>query len=490
MIPWDENPRWLNAPMKRFISCVLVGIALVGSIAAQSTNTVLRDTNPNVAGQAPALPCLEWQWRPGLDRSLFPALLVYLHNPSDSPIEWGKVFLNEKEAGLRTNGVAYLQYYPAAVAQPHETVELQLGFSEIPTTSQTLVIKTKDGRQLTAVVGPYFVPTSRITGVAFAVDYRQLFLTFVAPTAEPVPLFVAVNGTDCTTAMRIWESSTTKRPGLISVALPQPTAQGRPVYIRLQFMSQPAHAIVRAYRGISLDCYDIGTLPTNQALRAELGLDSAPAFTLLHCDPTCNDVSKDGFPGKSMPQILAERQALYAATPDRLSALYLCTTAANGSYSMYSYCTDLTFCSPYSLNWMQTNRFIDEEEYHLRWTADAAAPHPWGWIPEAFCNAFSKRSLEPPELRLEVLAALGFGVKGIDYHLYHHPDLTGFEQMPSLLAEIKQVNADLRKLMPFFAAALPLSTVTVGGRTNGVCVSTLWSGDIESLVIVTLVGGG
>ena len=84
-----------------------------------------------------------------------------------------------------------------------------------------------------------------------------------------------------------------------------------------------------------------------------------------------------------------------------------------------------------------------------------------------------------------MLAALGFGVKGIIYHMYHDdPILTGFEHLPGLLAEIKKVNADLRELMPFFAAALPLSTVTVGERTTGVRISTLWSGEAVALVLV------
>ena len=184
-----------------------------------------------------------------------------------------------------------------------------------------------------------------------------------------------------------------------------------------------------------------------------------------------------------MAKILAERRSLYASAPDRLSGVYLCTSAANGSISLYAFCADLAFSNSYRLNWSHSDRFIERESEYFSWISQISHDG-WGWLPECFRGPSSQRSLEGQELRLLTYAALGYGVQAISYFIRDYPGLTGYHKIPLLEAEIKRLNVDLRKLTPLFAAALPLEQETVGGAETGLRVSTLWSGDAEGLVIV------
>ncbi|MBI4023791.1 MAG: hypothetical protein HY360_02355, partial [Verrucomicrobia bacterium] len=58
-------------------------------------------------------------------------------------------------------------------------------------------------------------------------------------------------------------------------------------------------------------------------------------------------------------------------------------------------------------------------------------------------------------------------------------DWSGFEKSPPLLAEIKRLNADFKKLDPWLASALPISQETAGSARKGLRVSALWSGETD-----------
>lgn len=80
---------------------------------------------------------------------------------------------------------------------------------------------------------------------------------------------------------------------------------------------------------------------------------------------------------------------------------------------------------------------------------------------------------------------MGYGIKSISYFI-HGPSsgLVGYEKSPPLLAEIKRLNADFKKLEPWLGGALPLSREIVGTKVSGFCVSTLWDGNTDSLLVV------
>ena len=87
-------------------------------------------------------------------------------------------------------------------------------------------------------------------------------------------------------------------------------------------------------------------------------------------------------------------------------------------------------------------------------------------------------------MRLLTYAALGNGMKGIRYYI--HDDklpLVGYSKSPSLLAEVKKVNADIKKREPILSPALPISSRIIGDRQRGVLQYTLWSGDEGVLVV-------
>lgn len=317
-------------------------------------------TATNATNQASGNFRIEYQWRPALDPSRFPLLLVYLSNNSDTPVEWSRVFLAGKEVKTLTDGVMFTQFYPTA---QNKTVELQICFSSFPAGPQKLEVETKQGQRVSLEIAPFFIPVRQIRGISFPADYQSLFLTYSSDTEDEAPTRLTINGTDCTPRMLVLEKPKENQLGLVRVALSEPTGSGQPVHVRLQFgedenptgndaMTRTTQNFVRAYRGISIDSFGVKEAAKDLPLRRDLGLDAKPLFRLLEVDPACGDSGVGGFPGKSIPAILAMRKKLIASAPERLCQIYHCTSAANDTYSLYGYGgTDSVAENAYCLNW-------------------------------------------------------------------------------------------------------------------------------------------
>jgi len=121
----------------------------------------------------------------------------------------------------------------------------------------------------------------------------------------------------------------------------------------------------------------------------------------------------------------------------------------------------------------------------------AAAAQPAGGPPALPVHPLpspTKRMLQPRELRLLWFAALAHAVKGITWYRHGRepgaPHVIGYDENPSLLAEIKKINADTKKLEPILGPSLFISKRTIGEPENGARQFTLWSGDEGVLVIV------
>jgi len=465
---------------------VLLAIASGCTTARQST------TKPEIKQQTYALPeglHAEAQYRPGVDPSQYPLIEVYLQNRTSKQVEWKQASLNGEQLQMLTNGVVWYQFYPSERADPGETVLLQINLVANPRKEQTVECGTRDGQRVKTIIPAFSIPPVRIDGVTFGWDFRKVFVAYSPQSyfdcSQLVPARVTVNGTELSRASYLMSEPALEQPAMLRVALPGPTKQGCPVHLRLEFKNGIVRqCLLRAHKGVFLDAF--GVAESDRKLRTQLGLDLRPFGRFSGGDPACTDLELGRKYGASMPTLLATRKTWWEESDDRLSYVSLCTAATpNAAYSIYGQCMDATEANPYRLHWSQDARFVETEERYLRWARQAAAPRPWFWFPEAW--EVNRRILEPEELRLLTCAAIGLGVKGINYFTYSYrgsKPVTGFDQSPRLLAEIKTLNRMLKKYERVFSAAIPISEATIGADGNSVRVHTLWSGEEGVLVAV------
>jgi len=495
--------------MRARIQVWLAFISLVFAVGCETQRGVQQQSlgdSPKVYALPEGLHA-EGQYRPGVDPFQYPLIEVFLHNRTDKAIEWKRALLNGSEVQMLTNGVVWFQFYPTEKAAPNQTIELQINLKSNPMTPQTIEAETKDGQTVKVTLPQFSVPRVRLEAVTFRSDFKKAFIAYnVSGHGDNVESGfpkVAVNGSDVSVGVRVLceprRRQTTRlvkpckeckpvaeyEPGLLSVELPERSSQGQPFHMRLEFKDGTiAQALLRAYKGLFLDAF--GVDEKNQKLRKQLRLDAHPFGRLLNCDPACSDTSQGNKVGASMPSILATRKAWWSESDDRLSHVFLCTSATlNTHYSVYGQCMDAVQVNPYRLGWGDSSKFIEDEENYFRWGRAASEPRPWFWIPEAW--AVRKRILEPEELRLLVYTALGHGVKGINYftHSYDGPSpATGFDRSPRLLAEVKRINQEIKRNERIFSESIPISEKTTGADTDGVRVYTLCAGEDGLLVIL------
>jgi hypothetical protein len=410
---------------------------------------------------------------------------------------------------MLTNGVVWFQFYPTEKAAPNHTVELQINLKSNPMTPQTVEAETQDGERAKVTLPPFSVPRMRIEAVTFRSDFKKAFVAYnVSGSGDGNRVGsgftkAAVNGWEVTDGARVLSVPHRRQtarlvkpckdckpvpqyePGLFALELPEPSSQGQPFHLRLEFPGGAvAQALLRAYSGVFLD--SSGVDEKNRKLRQQLRLDLRSIGQPEYGDPACFDTSQRNSVGAAIPSLLESRKACWAKGDDRLSHAMLCTAATpNTHYSVYGQCMDAVEVNPYRLGWGDNPKFVEDEERYFRWGRKAAEPRPWFWLPEAF--AVRKRILEPEELRLLAYTALGHGVKGINYFTYSYDGpnpATGFDRSQRLLAEVKRINAEIKRHERIYSGSIPLAEQTIGSDVDGVRVYTLCAGEDGLLVIL------
>jgi hypothetical protein len=477
--------------MRAVISVLLASVLLVAISACTTSKQAKREKQPTTETVF-ALPeglHAEAQYRPGVDSSKYPLIEVYLHNQTSQPVEWKRASLNGNQLQMLTNGVVWFQFYPTEKANPGETVLLQVNLVANPRNEQTVRCETQDGRIIEVKLPPFSIPAVKMDAVTFSWDFRQMFVAYSPGSyfdcSQLVPSRVLVNGVDATATSELLSPPTLKEPAFLRVKLPEPTEQGRPMYVRLELRNGIVrHCLVRAWKGFFLDAFAVDE--KNAKLRKALGLDHRPFGRHCGGDPACNDLALGRKYGASMDSVLEERKASWKEKDNRLSYVSLCTAATpNAAYSIYGQCMDAAQANPYRLHWSQEEKFVETEERYLRWCRQAASPRPWFWFPETF--EVHGRILEAEELRLLACAAVGQGVKGINYFCHSYagpPPVHGFDKSPRLLAEVRTLNRMFKKYEHIFSTAIPISDESSTDQADKMAVKTLWCGDPSGVLVV------
>jgi hypothetical protein len=427
----------------------------------------------------------------GKPTGLFPLLEVYLTNRRDRPVEFTRVLLNGDELKTFPNDtITWFQFYPTSLAKPGETVLLQICLERNPQNLPALDIGTRDGESVTVRAPAFTEPQCQIVGLTFSWDMRTALVAYLT-ARDPAPRRVRLNGRDVSRSVRIMEQPAGQRPGVFAIELPEPLSAGQPVHCRLEFAERrTVQCLLRAQAGISMDAYGVGE--TDEKLRTELGLDLPPPMLHLSDDVACYDLPQR--PGFHAPSVLQARRKGYDAGDARLASAFLCVMARPQiSFPVYGQAVDVLQVNPYRLQYSGRDtepKFIEKEENFFRWAWLAARPRPWHWAPEVafFPKRKFGRMIEPPELRLLTYAALGNGAKGVHYFAYGNieGEYHGFQEHPALLAEIKQLNAEIKTLEPILAPALPLSIETIGEADNAWRLYRLTSVDGVLLIVRSL----
>jgi hypothetical protein len=342
-------------------------------------------------------------------------------------------------------------------------------------------------------VPSFTVPRWEIVGVTFSENLSKAYVAYQfsvpAKAMRPshlVPHKIVINGKDVSRSSRILQVADRLSVGMLTIPVGGVIQRGQPVHVRLEFEPENVtQCILRASADFLVDAF--GVAENESELRKQLNLDTKPAFQMIASDPACtDDVRCQGY---SAQEIISARDALFRANDTRSAYVYLCTAARpQVNYAIYGQISDSVACNPYCMNYGHTpdGKFIEQEENYFRWAWLAARPHPWLWFPEAHVPSRATRMLEPEELRLLVFAAIGHGVRGVNYYSYGTQTgiQVGFEQSPSLSAEIKRLNKELQLLKPLLSIAFPVSIETVGSQSDGLRIYTLWCPEKGVMVIV------
>lgn len=436
----------------------------------------------------------EPQWFPPRP-SVHTCLDVYYSNETDHAVTLKNPRLNHRPIVGLTNGVIWTDFYPCDRVEPGQTVGLITCLKDFDEHQpQTVTVDTSDGQEIECTIkqfstpGPIPTPRREIKSVTFSRDFSRLFLLYegMGPAPDEAPPRVRINNRDCTAETRAvqipCDNEVTGRaePGLLVVRLPTPAGPGKPVHIRLQFSDgEIAHCLLRASHGIFLDDF---CAQNREKLCRDMNLDVQPYARIIGLDPACSDIRRGLIRGKIAAKILAVRRDWFKKFPLELAYEHLCTVATGtGAYQVYARIADAIACNPYEMQFSDEAAWVESEEGYIKGARIRAAGRPVFWIPEVFCKDSCLRMLEPKELRLLSLMAIGQCVKGINYYSFDEkPPAIGYSKSPGLLNEIRSLNADIRSMEPVLAATIHWKRIEVGDFRTGYRLYTLWAPDAAS----------
>ncbi len=462
----------------------------------------------------------EIQIRPGFQNPWrYPLVEIYLSNQTGKAVQWTGVTMDGVALGNGTNCV-WTQYYPNEKAGPGRTTLLQICLEDAPQVARKIEVETSDGQKVPVNLDPFPakprtdqskdffggmpknaillddystqafpIPKCRLLGVTFDSAFKHIQVSWSSSTKGISCKRMVING-DMIPGTKESLFSSDDLPkfagsaGMVCAAVAKPVQFGELIHVHIELSDNTtAQCLMRATNDFFVDDLGISRTVEGEASRKDLGLDLHPKWKDLGFDVACADFATQKW-GQSAPQLVAARKAAYDGGDPQPTYQYLCVSSIQNTYSIYGQCSDGLQVNPYRRGWSTWEKFIEEEAQTFRWAREAAQPRPWFWIPEVFIHKDDKRFLEADEYRSLTYAALGHACKGIGLYVYDDKTVVGYSKNPSLLAEIKKVNAEIARLRPMLEPAQFISRKTIGDPDTGVRQYVLWSGQDGVLVIL------
>ncbi|MBR2488208.1 MAG: hypothetical protein IKB52_03720 [Kiritimatiellae bacterium] len=452
------------------------GVEVVGVQYAASTGGEANETVEVLVANRSGVPVrfagasLDGTDLPRLSGEARAALRAFRFDGAASP------FVHGKAAVRPVAGARWWQFYPSETVPAGSFAVFQLNFDGRSRPCR-LVLRTEDGRELSADVPRYSEPVRKVAFLSFASGGRSVFAKLAGRGA---PVEVRVNGRGA--AFSSFPAPCVGGAEVVEAVPAEPVAGGAATLVEFVFADgRSRFALVRAMLGVRLEAPfgPDGDRPLPPGVAGRYGLDDGVLVRRFPYDAVCSDV-RAGAPGSMSRDVVGWRARCLAEDPGSLCGVDLCTALYPSAWNIYSQSADAVIVKPYRLHWSASpERFVEDEDAFVRDKVEASAPRPVEWVPERFTRSGGIAGAEFEEL---AWCAIVRGARGVRIHHWFDGSADPLASDPSLGDAVRRLCAGVRARRGVVESLVPVRSREVcRGRVS---VVESWSPGRGVLLLV------